>query len=50
MTTVKGLPAGGYQIRPYAAVGTAKWWNASTDSVHVKAGESTVYIVKAHLR
>jgi len=50
VTTVKGLPAGGYQIRPYAAVGTAKWWNASTDSVHVKAGESTVYIVKAHLR
>jgi len=50
VTTVKGLPAGGYQIRPYAAVGAAKWWNASLDSVHVVAGKSTVYVVQAHTR
>ncbi len=50
VTTIHGLPAGGYQIRPYASVGTGKWWNATMDSVRVTAGKSTVYVVQAHLR
>jgi hypothetical protein len=50
VTTVKNLPAGGYQIRPYASVGEQKWWNAPIDSVHIMAGKTTTYIVRAQLR
>jgi hypothetical protein len=50
VTTVKNLPAGGYQIRPYASVGEKKWWSAPMDSVHIVAGKTTTYVVRAMLR